>query len=74
MTETTTGRTSERHGVRVLVLPEAGPVIADEAGALEVVEQAFGDAAEVVAVPVARLAPEFMRLASGVAGAWCRSS
>jgi hypothetical protein len=60
---------SERHGVRVLVLPETGPVIAGEADAMDVVGQAFGEEAEIVAVPVARLTPEFVRLASGVAGA-----
>src|SRR3954453_14389432 len=54
-----TGQTIERHGVRVLVLPETGPVIAGETDAMDVVGQAFGDGAEVVAVPVTRLAPDF---------------
>jgi hypothetical protein len=62
-------QTTERHGVRVLALEPTGPVIADEAGVLDVVGQAFGDEAEVVAVPVTRLAPEFAQLASGFAGA-----
>lgn len=63
------GQTSERHGVRVLVLGEHGPVIADEAGATDVVGQALGDEAEVVAVPIARLDPAFTQLRSGLAGA-----
>jgi hypothetical protein len=62
-------QTTERHGVRVLVLPGTGPAIADEASAMDVVGQAFGDAAEVVAVPVTRLTPDLVRLSSGVAGA-----
>ena len=62
-------QTTERHGVRVLVLPEHGPLIADEQGALDVIGQAFGDEAEIVAVPLARLDPAFTRLSSGVAGA-----
>ncbi|MHC1561534.1 DUF4180 domain-containing protein [Actinomycetospora sp. C-140] len=64
-----TAQTTERHGVRVLVLPEQGPVIGDEQGALDVIGQAFGEEAEVVAVPVGRLDPAFTRLSSGVAGA-----
>jgi Domain of unknown function (DUF4180) len=62
-------QTTDRHGVRVLVLDEVGPVIADEVGATDVVGQAFGEGAEVVAVPVARLDPAFARLRTGVAGA-----
>jgi hypothetical protein len=41
----------------------------DEAAALDLVGQAFGEEAEVVAVPVERLSPDFFRLATGVAGA-----
>ena len=65
----TPNATTERHGVRVLVLPGTGPVIGDEQSALDVIGQALGDEAEVVAVPVARLDPAFTHLASGVAGA-----
>jgi hypothetical protein len=57
------------HGVRVLTVPAEGPVIGDEAAALDLVGQAFGEEAEVVAVPVERLSPDFFRLATGVAGA-----
>ncbi|GLZ47232.1 hypothetical protein Acsp06_34170 [Actinomycetospora sp. NBRC 106375] len=64
-----TAQTTDRHGVRVLVLPEQGPVIADEQGALDVIGQAFGEEAELVAIPLARLDPAFTHLASGVAGA-----
>jgi hypothetical protein len=61
--------TSVRHGVRVLLLPDDGPPIATETDATDVVGEAYGGDAEVVAVPVTRLTPEFTRLASGVAGA-----
>lgn len=61
--------TSELHGVRVLVLDRDGPVLRDEASALDVIGDAFGAEAEIVAVPVERLDPAFTRLASGVAGA-----
>ena len=58
-----------RGGVRVLDVPVEGPVVDDEQSALDVIGDAFGAEASVVAVPVARLGPEFFRLASGVAGA-----
>jgi hypothetical protein len=64
-----TPTTSVRHGVRVLLLPDDGPPIAAETDATDVVGEAYGGDAEVVAVPVTRLTPEFTRLASGVAGA-----
>ena len=44
-------------------------MIGDEQSALDVIGDAFGEEAELVAVPVARLDPGFTRLASGVAGA-----
>jgi hypothetical protein len=61
--------TTERHGIRVLVLPATGPVVVDEDGVLDVIGQAFGDGAEVVAMPITRLDPSFTRLGSGFAGA-----
>jgi hypothetical protein len=64
-----TSQTTERHGVRVLALDATGPVIADEDAVLDVVGQAFGDGAEVVAIPVPRLDPSFTQLSSGFAGA-----
>lgn len=61
--------TSVRQGVRVLSIAEGGPAIAGESDALDVIGDAFGHEAEVVAVPVSRLAPEFFELRTGVAGA-----
>jgi hypothetical protein len=56
-------------GLRVLALPAEGAPIGDESAALDVIGDAFGADAQVVSIPVARLAPEFFRLRSGVAGA-----
>ena len=53
----------------MFAVPREGAPIGDEAAALDVVGDAFGARAEVVSIPVARLAPEFFRLSSGVAGA-----
>jgi hypothetical protein len=59
---------TERHGVRVLDISDDGPVVSGESDALDLIGDAWGHEATVVAVPVARLAPEFFRLRSGVAG------
>lgn len=54
---------------RVLTLPVDGPVISREADAIDVLGDAFAQEAELVAIPVERLDPEFFRLRSGLAGA-----
>lgn len=54
---------------RVHRVPADGPLLADEQGALAIVGDALGAGADVVAIPVARLSPEFFRLRTGVAGA-----
>lgn len=53
----------------VLTLPTDGPLISSEADGLDVLGDAFGHDADLVAIPVARLDPEFFRLRSGLAGA-----
>ncbi|HKD97424.1 MAG TPA: DUF4180 domain-containing protein [Micromonosporaceae bacterium] len=57
-----------RHGVAVLECAADGPPLATDADATDLVGTALGAGVEMVAVPVARLAPEFFTLASGVAG------
>jgi len=52
---------------RVLVVPLEGPTLGVDQ-ATDLVGDAWGFDASVVAVPVGRLDPEFFRLASGVAG------
>jgi hypothetical protein len=61
--------TTERNGTRVLAVAPEGPVVCDESSALDVIGDAFGEDAAVVAIPVERLCADFFRLSSGVAGA-----
>ncbi|WP_152190844.1 DUF4180 domain-containing protein [Georgenia satyanarayanai] len=53
----------------VLHLPVEGRPIASEQDALDVVGDTWGTGAEVLAVPVERLAPAFFDLRTGLAGA-----
>jgi hypothetical protein len=55
-------------GVPVLWCADHGPVLDGEQAALDLIGATFGRA-DLVAVPVARIAPEFFALTSGVAGA-----
>jgi hypothetical protein len=57
------------HDVRVLRCAADGPPLDGESAALDLIGDAFGHEAELVAVPVERVADEFFRLRSGVAGA-----
>ncbi|MGC9540480.1 DUF4180 domain-containing protein [Streptomyces sp. UG1] len=57
------------HDVRVLRCAPDGPPLDSESAALDLIGDAFGQEAEVVAVPVQRAGDEFFRLRSGVAGA-----
>ncbi|MGW2635873.1 DUF4180 domain-containing protein [Streptomyces sp. NPDC001348] len=65
----TTNTLETLHDVRVLRCAADGPSLDGEAAALELIGDAFGQDAELVAVPVERVADEFFRLRSGVAGA-----
>ena len=53
----------------VLTVPVDGPPVAGEQDALDLLGDAFGAGAEVLVVPVERLAADFFRLRTGVAGA-----
>ncbi|GAA4834227.1 hypothetical protein GCM10023201_23090 [Actinomycetospora corticicola] len=53
----------------VLTLPDDGPLLDGERAALDVLGHAFGLGAHTVVVPVARLAPDFFALRTGIAGA-----
>lgn len=57
------------HGVRVLHCAPDGPVLDGESAALDLIGDALGQDAALVAVPVERIAEDFFRLSSGVAGA-----
>ncbi len=52
-----------------LTLPDAGPLIASEADALDLIGEAGVAGATRVVIPVSRLAPDFFRLSTGLAGA-----
>ncbi|GGT22565.1 DUF4180 domain-containing protein [Streptomyces chromofuscus] len=57
------------HDVRVLRCASDGPPLDGEQAALDLIGDALGQDAAVVAVPVERVADEFFLLRSGVAGA-----
>ncbi|MET9834982.1 DUF4180 domain-containing protein [Streptomyces sp. NPDC006385] len=57
------------HDVRVLRCAPDGPPLDGESAALDLIGDAMGQDAEVVAVPVERIADAFFQLRSGVAGA-----
>ncbi|MGW0765687.1 DUF4180 domain-containing protein [Streptomyces sp. NPDC002676] len=65
----TTQTIDTRHGVRVLACAPEGPALDGESAALDLIGDAFGQEAHLVAVPVERIAEDFFRLRSGVAGA-----
>ena len=54
---------------RIMRCPADGPPIAGDRDAADLLGDAFGQGAEIVVVPVERLAPEFFVLRTGVAGA-----
>lgn len=51
------------------VVPVTGPLLASENDALDIIGEALGQQADLVVLPVARLAPDFFRLGTGLAGA-----
>ncbi|GAA3309385.1 DUF4180 domain-containing protein [Streptomyces cinereospinus] len=57
------------HDVPVLYCAPEGPLLDGEGAALDLIGDALGQGAELVAVPVERVADAFFRLRSGVAGA-----
>ncbi len=59
---------TEISGLRVLLCAADAAPIASEGDTDELLGMAFGEGAELVAIPAARLSPDFFRLASGLAG------
>ncbi|MFF7981420.1 DUF4180 domain-containing protein [Streptomyces sp. NPDC007901] len=66
---TTTATLVTLHTTRVLRCAPEGPALDGENAALDLLGDAMGRDAELVAVPAERIADEFFRLRSGVAGA-----
>ena len=54
---------------RVYVCAEAGSCLADDRSASDLVGDLFSSDVRLVAIPLERLGPDFLRLGSGVAGA-----
>ncbi len=59
----------EIHSRRILLAADAGPVLGSEADALDLIGEALGAGADLIAIPTRRLAPAFFSLKSGLAGA-----
>lgn len=64
-----TATVTEVHGVRVLAYAETGSSLACERDANDFLAEAWGNDAAVVAIPVSRLAEDFFKLPTGLAGA-----
>ncbi len=58
----------DMNGTKVLLLPAQGAIIATEADGNDVIGDAFSVEAELVAIPVERLGPDFLRLETRLAG------
>ena len=58
----------EIHGTRVQFADPAGPIIARSDDASDLIGNAWSEDAALIALPVARLDPEFFRLSSLLAG------
>jgi hypothetical protein len=65
----TTNTLETLHGVRVLRCAPDGPLLDGESAALDLIGDALGQDASLVAVPVERVPEEFFRLRTGLAGA-----
>lgn len=58
----------EINGVNVIECPLDGPLLGSSRDASDLLGEAFGADADVVAIPATRLAPDFFNLRSGLAG------
>lgn len=63
-----TGQTLTLHGTIVFLCDAEGPAIVGERGAADLIGDAFGAGAMMIAIPLARLGPDFLRLSTRVAG------
>jgi Domain of unknown function (DUF4180) len=57
------------HGIQVFEVPADGPVIQTEREATDILGEAIGRDAKLVALPSVRLSPAFFQLRTGLAGA-----
>lgn len=61
---------TEINGIRVLRTPEEGPPLGSEQDALDLLGEAYGHGATLIAVPASRLHEDFLKLRTGMAGAF----
>lgn len=55
---------------KILIVPGEGPSLGSEQDALDLIGEAFGTEAAAIAVPASRLHRDFLRLRTGMAGAF----
>ena len=60
--------TEQVAGVRVLIVDAGGPPIASERDGADLIGDAIGEGADWLAIPVARLSDDFLKLSTGLAG------
>ena len=54
--------------MKVHEIDPSGPVIVDGQGAVDIIGETYGVDADVLVIPVERVAPDFFQLSTGVAG------
>jgi hypothetical protein len=55
---------------RVLEVPDSGAAIGTEREALDLMGEAYGQEIDLIVVPASRLHPDFLKLSTGMAGAF----
>ncbi|MFI4951203.1 MAG: DUF4180 domain-containing protein, partial [Caulobacterales bacterium] len=58
----------ELAGAKVFVCADEGPCLAEDSALSDLIGELYSCGARIAAIPLARLGPDFLRLASGVAG------
>ncbi|UJW85278.1 DUF4180 domain-containing protein [Devosia sp. SL43] len=61
-------KTTKHNGVTLLELDSAGPLLATDQDAADLIGSTYGTDADVIVVPLARFDPKFLDLRSGIAG------
>lgn len=61
---------TELNGIRIFVAPQDGPPLGAEQDALDLMGEVHGTEVSLIAVPASRLHPDFLRLRTGMAGAF----
>lgn len=61
-------RTDHINGLKILFYPSDGALLGSSADALDAIGATYGQEIDVIAIPAARLDPNFFRLRTGLAG------